>query len=47
MECWNAEVMGKNLALVCLSASPANLRLRNERAAPLFLSLKDAGVAQW
>ena len=31
--------MGENLALVCRSASPSNLRLRNEPAAPLFLSL--------
>ena len=44
IECGNAEVMGKNLALVCLSASPANLRLRNEPAAPLFLSLREMRV---
>src|SRR5437588_12179405 len=46
MECGNTEVMRKNLALVCLSASPSNLRLRNEHAAPLFLSLNDAGGDQ-
>ncbi len=39
--------MAKNLALLWRSASPANLRLRNEPAAPLFLPLPDAGVAQW
>ena len=30
--------MGENLALLWLSATPLNLRLRNEPAAPLFLS---------
>src|SRR5436309_10918594 len=40
MECWSSEVMGENLALVCHSATARNLRLRNEPAAPLFLSLK-------
>jgi hypothetical protein len=39
--------MGENLALVCRYATPSNLRLRNEPAAPLFLPLQNAGVAQW